>query len=69
MSLPVQVNSAVFCAHANSTCSNCNDLCGVSQFYPLLPPPCHPDSSMVIVVSTSLSKLKHFIVAKSLDVI
>ena len=55
LSLPVRVSSSITCAHANSTCSDCAVLCGVAQFYPLLPSPCHPDFPTV-----SQSPLPHF---------
>ena len=46
LSLPVQVRSAVICAYADSSCSTCSDLCGVAQFYSLLPSPCRPESTV-----------------------
>ena len=46
LSLPVRVHSSVICAYANSSCSTCPELCGVAHFYSLIPPPCHPESTV-----------------------
>lgn len=38
--------SLIDCTHATSRCTDCSPLCAVAQFYPLLAPPCHPNSTV-----------------------
>ena len=47
--IPAPVSSSaslIDCTHATSHCTDCSALCAVAQFYPLLPPPCHPNSTV-----------------------
>lgn len=56
--MPAPVNSSaslIDCTHATSHCTDCSALCAVAQFYPLLPPPCHPNSTVSLDMLCCLS--------------